>query len=192
MPSSTRTPTVSTFPARSGTSRARHGSWTGRATACCSRTTPSSGAGCSPVVTATETPIAGRAPAVVAPARGAWTGTKCRDCQCPGRRVAPHRGAWIARRPRPCRSVGVPGQRARPTAFRRLPCGQGDLVAMSLRCSTGPALEFLAPFVHRPSPTGAQPRDARVVARRISAKVWLTSVSATPRRVTNSIFVLRW
>ena len=103
----------------------------------------------------------------------------------------PHRGAWIARRPRPCRSVGVPGQRARPTAFRRLPCGQGDLVAMSLRCSTGPALEFLAPFVHRPSPTGAQPRDARVVARRISAKVRLTSVSATPRRVTNSIFVLR-
>ena len=39
--------------------------------------------------------------------------------------------------------------------------------------------------------TSAQQRDARVVARRISAKVWLTSVNATPRRVTISIFVLR-
>ena len=39
--------------------------------------------------------------------------------------------------------------------------------------------------------TGGQPGNGRVVSRRISAKVWLTSVSATPRRVTSSIFVLR-
>ena len=57
MPSSTRTPTVSTAPAESATSRARRGSWTWRATACSLRTIASSGAGSSPVVTATETPI---------------------------------------------------------------------------------------------------------------------------------------
>ena len=36
-----------------------------------------------------------------------------------------------------------------------------------------------------------QQRSGRVVSRRISAKVWPTSVNATPRRVTSSIFVLR-
>ena len=36
-----------------------------------------------------------------------------------------------------------------------------------------------------------QVRNGWVASRRISAKVWLTSVSCTPRRVTNSIFVLR-
>ena len=48
---------VPPFPAGSATAPARRGSWTGRATACSWHTTPSSGAGCSPVVTATETPI---------------------------------------------------------------------------------------------------------------------------------------
>ena len=57
MPSSTRTPTVSTVPAESATSRARRGLWTWRATACSLRTIASSGAGSSQVVTATETPI---------------------------------------------------------------------------------------------------------------------------------------
>ena len=36
-----------------------------------------------------------------------------------------------------------------------------------------------------------QQRNGRVVPRRISAKVWPTSVNATPRRVTSSIFALR-
>ena len=57
MPSSTRTPTASIVPAGSATSRARRGSWTWRATACSWRTIANSRAGCSPVVTATETPI---------------------------------------------------------------------------------------------------------------------------------------
>ena len=43
MPSSTRTPTVSTVPAGSATSRARRGSWTWRAIACSLRTIASSG-----------------------------------------------------------------------------------------------------------------------------------------------------
>ena len=41
------------------------------------------------------------------------------------------------------------------------------------------------------SESGAQQRSAPVVSRRRSAKVRLTSVSATPRRVTSSIFVSR-
>lgn len=36
-----------------------------------------------------------------------------------------------------------------------------------------------------------QQRSGRVVSRRIFTKVWLTSVRVTPRRVTNSILVLR-
>lgn len=45
--------------------------------------------------------------------------------------------------------------------------------------------------VRQHSGADGQLRNGRVVSRKISAKVWLTSVSVTPRRITSSIFVLR-